>query len=1114
MVRSKRRRKRISPHYWIGSWRPPIGCCMTTESNGKSGDRNPQLHRAVAALQQMRAKLVAAERRRNEPIAIIGLWCRFPRAGSPEAFWDLLRRGEDAVTEIPADRWDVNAYYDPDPDCPGRAYTRHGAFLSDVDCFDAGFFGIAPREAQSLDPQQRILLEVVWHALENAGIAASEVPGARTGVFVGITSSDYSRLLDTHDTTAIDPYIFSGNALNFAAGRISHTFNLRGPSLAIDTACSSSLVAVHLACASLRAGECNLALAGGVNLILAPEGMIWGSKLRALAPDGRSKAFDASGDGFGRGDGCGIVVLKRLSDALADDDQVCALIRGSAVNHDGASSGLTVPNGPAQEEVIRKALANARIVPGNVGYVECHGTGTALGDPIEIRALGNVLKENRAADQPLFIGSVKSQIGHLEAAAGIAGLIKTSLVLQHAEIPGQRHLKQLNPLLPLDDIPAVVPTKQSAWPGSESRIAAVSSFGLSGTNAHAVLEAAPAVARASGDEIGERAQVLPISARSAGALQQFAAAYEAQLGEGPADAREICYTAATRRTHHHQYRIAAVGGTAAELAIELAARNTAAMQPLSSAESPEVVFVFPDEDGDCRETARQLLAAEPAFRAAMDRCSDAFSPYLGRSVREELEATVSAEPAPSALLFAVQVALAALWRDWGVEPGATVGFGVGEIAGAYIAGILDVSEAARIIANSDNLRVADILQGREASIRVYSAGEGLRAAVERITRDGYSVYLEMSGWSGGPSRIRSAIASALHGGQTPLLLPRQLANAPDDRRSMLLRSVAALYERGQRIAWDRLHPTGGRRVKLPGYPWQRERFWPEQRERGRARNIQSHPLLTRHFHPPLERDTHIWEADVNTGRLPHLLDHRIAGAVIVPAAVYLETAIAAASEIFDGEPLGLTDVVLARALLVPIGGSRVLRLTIRRMASAVSFQFASVAGEATEQTNQDANLDSTWTVHVEGKISLDRQSSELTALNLDHIYARCADNVPGAAYYETLDARGVECRNSFQSLKRISRRDGEALAAMAPGISQQLTSSGYRTSPAMLDGCFQTLAAALRSADWQSGAGGIDPWVPVRLGSLRFLAEPQPEVFSYAVLTNVAEAPSASSGAL
>lgn len=452
------------------------------------------LKRAYLAIEELQARLAAAETARSEPVAIIGLGCRFPGdADTPEDFWRLLAGGIDAVTEVPASRWPVEAFFDADPMVPGRMAARHGGFLRDIEGFDAAYFGISPREAAGMDPQHRLLLEVAWEALTAAGQRRERLAGSPTGVFVGITTAEYSQLrLGAEGLGSLDTYHITGNALNAAAGRIAFVFGLQGPCMAVDTACSSSLVALHLACQSLRAGECETALAGGVNLILSPIGSIALSKGRVLSADGRAKTFDAAADGMVRGEGCGLLVLKRLAAARRDGDRVLAVIRGSGINQDGPSSGLTVPNGPAQEQLLRQVLAAAQIDPAAVDYVEAHGTGTALGDPIEVGALGAVYGQGRSSDRALWIGSVKTNLGHLEAAAGIAGVIKTVLALQYEAIPPHLHFQNPSPHIDWKNLPFRVPTALVPWPrGERPRLAAVSAFGFCGTNAHVLLGEAP-----------------------------------------------------------------------------------------------------------------------------------------------------------------------------------------------------------------------------------------------------------------------------------------------------------------------------------------------------------------------------------------------------------------------------------------------------------------------------------------------------------------------------------------------------------------------------------------------------------------------------------------------
>jgi acyl transferase domain-containing protein/acyl-CoA synthetase (AMP-forming)/AMP-acid ligase II/alkylation response protein AidB-like acyl-CoA dehydrogenase/NADPH:quinone reductase-like Zn-dependent oxidoreductase/acyl carrier protein/ubiquinone/menaquinone biosynthesis C-methylase UbiE len=493
----------------------------------------------------------------DDAIAIIGMDCRFPGASSPEAYWELLSQGVDAIREIPGDRWDVASHYDPSPDAPGKMYVRSGGFIEDVDQFDPQFFGISPREAISMDPQQRLLLEVSHTALERAGQSPQQLQGSATGVFVGISFEDYAkRSLNSNDLTRIDAHSSLGNTRSIAVGRIAYTLGLQGPTMQLDTTCSSSLLAVHLACQSLRSGESNLALAGGVSLILAPEPMVGFCKLKALSPEGRCKTFDANADGYGRGEGCGIVVLKRLGDAIAHQDQILAIIPGTAVNHDGQSNGLTAPNGAAQTAVIRQAVTQAGIEPSQVQYVEAHGTGTALGDPIEVLALNQALGEGRSADQPLLVGAVKTNFGHLEAAAGIAGLIKVVLALQHRQIPPHLHFNQPSPYIPWEQLAVKVPTQLTPWRSFGKRIAGVSSFGMSGTNAHVLLAEAEPPAPSPDEPTTDH--LLALSAKSETALRQLVQNYQTFLKSSPAlSLSSICFTANTGRSHY-EYRLAIV----------------------------------------------------------------------------------------------------------------------------------------------------------------------------------------------------------------------------------------------------------------------------------------------------------------------------------------------------------------------------------------------------------------------------------------------------------------------------------------------------------------------------------------------------------------------------
>jgi 3-oxoacyl-(acyl-carrier-protein) synthase/SAM-dependent methyltransferase/short-subunit dehydrogenase/acyl carrier protein len=557
-----------------------------SDLSGRLAALTPEQRAQLTA--QLTARPVAAQPRPGViPIAVIGIGCRFPGgANSPELFWQNLCDGVDAIRTTPSDRWDSERFFSAETSAPGKTNSRWGGFLDQVDQFDREFFGLSPREVVHMDPQQRLLLETAWEALEDAGQMTDSLSGCVAGVFIGAQShsSDYY-LMQARHRDQLDTYTATGTAHSILANRLSFLLDLRGPSLAVDTACSSSLVAVHLACQSLRAADCDLAIAGGVNVMLTPDFHICLGKLEMMAPDGRCKTFDHRANGFVRGEGCGVIILKRLPDALRDRDPVLAVIAGSAVNQDGASNGLTAPSGPAQQAVIRRALEVSQIPPEKVGYVETHGTGTALGDPIEIDALASVLSPRGTSRKSCFLGALKTNLGHLEAASGIAGLIKAVLCLKNGSIPRNLHFDRLNPHLSLPES-FVLPLEQKAWPrGAEPRIAAVSSFGFGGTNAHVVLSEAPANADPGvGQPIGATpnapAFLLPISARSAPALITLAASYVEFLstGEGsklsPAD---IAYTASLRRSHH-DYRWCVIGTSAAEWAAAL--RRQVAADPV------------------------------------------------------------------------------------------------------------------------------------------------------------------------------------------------------------------------------------------------------------------------------------------------------------------------------------------------------------------------------------------------------------------------------------------------------------------------------------------------------------------------------------------------------
>ena len=693
--------------------------------------------RVLAALKDARARLEAAERAATEPIAVIGMGCRFPGgADGPDAYWRLLLDGFDALGEIPRDRYDVDAYYDSSPGLPGKMYVRDGAFLSGIDQFDAAFFAVSPREAASLDPQQRLLLEVAWEALEHAGQAPAELRGSRSGVFVGIGRNDYAHRLFRSAPESLTAWHATGNGFCYGPGRLAHVLDLKGPNMAIDTACSSSLVAVHLACQSLRLRECDLAIAGGCHVHLSPQVAIMLSMSRALAADGRCKTFDAAADGFGQGEGCGVIVVRRLSDALARHDNILAVIRGSAVNHDGHSSGLTVPNAAAQEQVIRDALATARVEPRQMSYVEAHGTGTSLGDPIEIESLAAVLCRDRSRDDPLHVGSVKTNVGHLEAAAGIAGLIKVVLALRHGQIPPHLHFRCPSPRIAWDDLPIRIPTRPTPWQrAAHPRVAGVSSFGMSGANAHVVLQEAPAAPRPR-DACERPLHPVTLSARSPEALREQARRLAAHLAAHDELALEdIAFTLNSGRMHF-SVRVGLVAASRPELLRDLATVASGATRPAvldeNEPEPPGIVFLFSGQGAQYRGMARQLYATQPVVRRVLDRCDEILQPLLQASLRDvlfaeandpRLDQTLYTQPA----LFAVEYALAELWRSWGVVPCAVLGHSIGEYVAACVAGVFGLDDGLRLVA--ERARLMQALPGGKMAA-VFADEARVRAAID------------------------------------------------------------------------------------------------------------------------------------------------------------------------------------------------------------------------------------------------------------------------------------------------------------------------------------------------------------------------------------------------
>ncbi|ORA77927.1 type I polyketide synthase [Mycobacterium malmoense] len=681
-----------------------------------------------------------------EPVAVVGIGCRLPgNVSGPESFWQLLIDGRDAVDEVPADRWDADAFYDPDPQAPGRMTTKWGGFVDDVAGFDADFFGITPREAVAMDPQQRMLLEVTWEALEHAGLPPDSLSGSRTAAMMGLSAWDYT-ILNLERRAEIDAYMSTGNPHSAAVGRISYLLGLRGPAVAVDTACSSSLVALHLACQSLRLRESDVALAGGVHLSLSPFTSIALSKWSALSPTGRCKTFDALADGFVRSEGCGVVVLKRLADATRDGDRVLAVVRGSAINQDGRSNGMTAPNAAAQRDVITTALRLADAAADSVNYIETHGTGTILGDPIEFEALaatyGHVKGQSEGG---CALGSVKTNLGHLEAAAGITGFIKAILAVNRGYVPPNLHFTRWNPAIDASSTRLFVPTEGTAWPTggtTHPRRAAVSSFGLSGTNAHVVIEQAPDPVPAPQPGPAPAVSTLTVSGKTPQRLAAMAATLADWLA-GPGAAvplADVAHTLTHRRARHGWFgAVVARDHAAAVTGLRALAAGTPAPGVVGAAEAingPGTVFVYSGQGSQWAGMGRRLLADEPAFAAAVAELEPEFVAQTGFSLQQtlaegrEVVGIHNIQP----MLVAIQLALTALWRSYGVTPDAVIGHSMGEVSAAVASGALTPAEGLRVIATRSALMARLSGQGAMALLELDAdAADALIADYPQVT---------------------------------------------------------------------------------------------------------------------------------------------------------------------------------------------------------------------------------------------------------------------------------------------------------------------------------------------------------------------------------------------
>ncbi len=1131
-----------------------------------------------------------------EPIAIIGIGCRFPGANNPEAFWQLLRQGVDAITEIPGDRWDNTPFYDPDPQAPNKTNTRWGGFLDQVDQFDPPFFGIAPREAVTMDPQQRLMLEVAWEALEDAGQVPAQLAGSQTGVFIGIGTHDYSVMLWQQPMN--NPYATTGTGNCIAANRISYTFDLRGPSVAIDTACSASLVAVHLACQSLWTGESTMALAGGVNVLLLPTAMVGFTKSGFMAPDGRCKTFDAQANGYVRSEGVGAVVLKPLSQAQADGDPIYAVIRGSAVNQDGRSNGLTAPNPQAQEAVLRQAYERAGISPGRVEYVEVHGTGTKLGDPMELKALGKVLAEGRlqsvseresqnisekelqnasgekaqsvtqresqrdsrtgslnatqgqwqgdsqedsqrdseagqsplpgisqsgSGKEPQFtspipgieccaVGSVKTNIGHTETAAGIASLIKVALALKHQELPPSLHFEQPNPYIDFEKLALRVQDRLEAWNSPYgSAIAGVSAFGFGGTNAHVVLESAPVQPRSQVQPSHSPTQHLfVLSAKSELSLRQLGQRYQDWWVQHPdVSLADLCFTALQGRSQF-PHRLAIVTDSLADLNAKLQrfhsgeqsqTAQTICTGQVTSKRSPKLFFCFSDSIPAIDEETLSRLC--PRFGEAIAHCREGLRSLQSTPNQTRGKTTAKSkrrskpEPPDAVESFVGQYAIAQLWQSWGVFPAAVSGHGIGLYVAACVAGMLSLEEGLRLAQaatqpgmqsgmHSGNIlaELAALAQERTPTLPLLSATTG------KPLLHGEDWAIALTEQTGDPSSTLSGLIIDQQIRQQGYEVKVQIGDdnkvATSDTQNSdlwtrLLQQAGELFVQGIAINGHALYAAAPpHKISLPTYPFQRQRFWSEAAHLLSSPSDRPiYPLLGDRLNladsPETRFQTQLSKAQDNTWA--YFLDHQVFEQAILPAAAHVEMMLAAGQGQSSalGRSLQLTQFSLDRPLRLVEKQTLQIVLTPKGEAEFIVKLFSqkTTAGEAD------------WILQASGQLILAAPEPCCTIGGIKALQLACPQAVTVADAYERLRSPGLHYGTRFQAIQQLWLGEGQAIAQLQ--LPQGLENESYLCHPVLLDAGLQAIAMLLQTelADREGGTDGDRLYLPVGCDSFQ-----------------------------
>ncbi len=1130
----------------------------------------------------------------KEGIAIIGIGCRFPGGvNDAESLWKLLVEGREAVCEVPPDRWNVERFYDAEAGVAGKSIARRGGFVDGLDQFDPQFFGISPREAPYVDPQHRLLLETSWEAIEDAGIVLDLERGTDLAMFAGISHNDYQIIQGTPwDSSSISPHSPTGTAHSIAANRISYCFNLRGPSIALDTACSSALTAVHSACEHIWSGRGDTALAGGVTVMITPGGFVGFSQAGMLSPEGRCKAFDASADGFVRGEGAGVVVLKRLSKALADGDSVYAVVIGTATNQDGHTNGISLPSTEAQARLVRDACRDAGIEPSQIGFVEAHGTGTAVGDPIEAHALAEALCKDRSVEASLIIGSVKTNLGHLETAAGIAGLIKAALILKQRQIPASLHFQTPSPYIDFAALKLRVATSLEDFPKTTGPlIAGVNSFGFGGANAHVILVEAPAKAHDANLALeADRPWPVVLSARSEGALRNSALrlsewldAKEKSNGLSPV-LPDLTYTLGARR-NHHQHRLTIVGRSPAEIVEELSRYASEQAAPkVRTAFAPRreqtirVAFVFSGQGPQWWGMGRELFEHEPVFRRIVEAC-DTTMRRSGFGLLEELQRqentsqlhrTAIAQPA----IFAMQVALAELWKSWGVLPGAVVGHSVGEIAAACVAGILNLEQAARLIvlrarfmdgcARGEGTMLAVGLPEEDArslllphrtavSIAAFNGPRSLTLSGPRLSLDPIASELEERGifarfvrvehpfhhplmgpaaealeaalgellprkenvpffstvtgrrhsgaecdashWGRGvrqPVQFGSAVAELADFGADvwleinvhPALLvslqeclsargdksPVMASMRRENEHQSLLETAMDLHRSA--VALDFAAMTPSRRpLSLPAYAWDKSRWWHESNEWSEGRLASGGRGL---LDVRLPRATPSWVARLDERKMAFLKDHRVENRTVFPASAFVEMAIEAGFQLFEGRAFVLEDFEIRKPLILPDSPLGIL----------LELTYDPGAHTLVIQSKPEQGI--TWSVHAVGSLRGERIESTFTESEWNSSPEEGLEQIELSGFYTHMSELGLRYGEQFRPIRELSAGKGRSAGRVELSEAIVARAGEYRLHPVLFDGALQVFSAGAATVEGRKAQLKL----PVRFGRILFVRSP------------------------